>query len=89
MSEKKKITHKTAILTISKLRRLKIDWVDKRVDIVTTYINQQEKQEKLLGLYKELSFKRLLLTCEFEHEHQIRLMNKVDKILEQIKELEK
>lgn len=46
-------------------------------------------QEKLLELYKELSFIRLLLSAEFEPDEELRLMNKVDKILKQIEELEK
>lgn len=36
------ITHTNAKLAVSKLKRLKLDWVNKRVDIVTSYIVQQE-----------------------------------------------
>ena len=48
------ITHTTALLAVSKLKRLKVGWVDKRVDIITSYIEQQQKQEKLLELYRQL-----------------------------------
>ena len=50
------ITHITAKLAVSKLKRLKVDWVDKRVDIVTSYIVQQETlQAEFESLKKDLN----------------------------------
>ena len=58
------IKHTTAKLAVSKLRRLKADWVDKRVDIVTSYIDQQESlQAEYEALKKDVA--RFMTMNEF------------------------
>lgn len=51
-------------------------------------IKKAQQQEKLLELYKELSYIRLMLFCETEPDEGQRLMDKDTEILKRIKELE-
>ena len=84
------ITNTTALLAVSKLKRLKVDWVDKRVDIITSYIDQQQKrigelesklikQDKLLELYRYLN--------ENTNDYDLNI-DEVDEIHDQIYEIE-
>lgn len=63
------ITHTTALLAVSKLKNLKVDWVDKRVDIITSYIGQQQKQEQALKRNEPMKVKIETYTNGFFIKH--------------------